>query len=577
MSGRLWTVGAGLLAAVAAALAFPAVRHLREKPPAAPPPLRFSLAAPEGVELGSGDDTLDAAISPDGRELVFVATSGGTPSLWRRPLADASAQRLDGTEGAQLPAWKGDGRAIVFFAGGRLKEITLHDGGVRDLAPAPAPGGAASLADGTLLFAGRADAPVQRLMSGEAQPATTLQPGDRRHAFPAARSAGGGLAYVAIPDHGRHVVRLQTDGGDRELTGTSGHAQIVNGRLVHVRDGALVADPIDRTDPPTPRATLGLDIGVAATGHGFFTASPRLLIYAAATPRTQQLEWFDLRTGARGAIRDPGEYWRLRLGPDDTHVAVTMTEPLLRTLDVVTLPTSASGSIEKVSLALAADTDPVWSPDARRIVFRSLQAGQARLLERRAHRPDDPPQPLPAVEHDFTPTDWRGQRILAVARGDKTGFDIWELDAATLAGRAIVSTGFNETDARWSPDGRWVAYVSDESGRPDIYVTRLEDDTRVRVSFGGGTQPRWGRDRRLFFVREGSIMRASIEDAARPSASAPDRVVEIAGVRDFDMSRRSDRALILRPSSAGPPAQVSVLLDWAGLLPPTPPNARRLR
>ena len=567
----------GLLGVVAVGLAVPAVRHLREVPPPLPPGIRLTLSAPAGVSPGFGDEPLDAAVTPDGRSVALVATSVGTAQLWLRRLAGVEAERLDGTDGAQLPAWNLAGDTLAFFASGRLKTITLATGTVQDLIETPAPAGASWLPDGSILFAGSAGEPIRRIVSGSGapQPYTTLAPGDRQHVYPFVFGARGDVVYIAVRDNGQRVIRVVVDGETRELGTTSGHAEVAHDHVVHVLDGTLVAEPLARERPrPTnphprvPRAVLATGVGVSASGRGLFSTTARVLLYAAPAPRSHQLTWLDLETGARSEIRDPDEYWRVRLSPTDGHVAVTLTESLLRTLDIVSVPTGPLGYLEKVSLALAPDTDAVWSPDAGRIVFRSLQKGRPGLLLRTAHRADATPTALPSGDADFTPTDWRGTRLLAHAVTGKTGADLWDLDEATLTGRAIVASGFNETDGHWSADGRWVAYVSDESGRPDIYATRLLDGVRIRLSFGGGTQPRWGRDgRSVYFLRDGRLMRSDMQDGPSPTPVTARRISELSEIRDFDASRVSNRLLVLVPAARTAAPAVTAVVDWASLLP----------
>ena len=135
MVTKVLAAGLAIVALAAIALAVPAFRHLREVPPP-PASIRGAFPLPAGAELGSGDQTLDAAISPTEREVVFVATSGGTASLWRRALDSERADRMVGTEGAQFPAWKPTGNVVSFFANGRLKQVTLADSAVRDLSVA---------------------------------------------------------------------------------------------------------------------------------------------------------------------------------------------------------------------------------------------------------------------------------------------------------------------------------------------------------------------------------------------------------------------------------------------------------
>ena len=427
---------------------------------------------------------------------------------------------------------------ISFFTGDRLKQVSLADGAVRDLATTTAAFGASWLPDGSLLFAADARGAIRRLSNGATTDATKLHPGDRAHTFPMAVGLEAGVGsstafvYTAMLDDGRRVVRLVESGRERDLVTTSGHAQLVGHMLLHVRDGVLLSQ---RLDPETRQgvgnaAPLMLDVGTAPSGHSFFAASERLLISAPRAARLRQLTWFALGSrgaaegrGARGEgapTREPGDYWQVRLSPDDRYAAVTQATPLLKTLDVVLMPMSETGNVEPVTRAVAADSDPAWSPDGRTLVFRSLQDGRPHLYTHAAHDQDGADAIVPMSEIDETPTDWRGDQVIAHAPGTAGDLDLWSIVPTTGTREKVASTRFNESDARLSPDGRWIAFVSDESGQRDIYATPWPRGARIRVSFAGGTHPRWARDSRsIFFLRDGSIMRADLrEPPSRPRA-----------------------------------------------------------
>lgn len=571
MVAKVLTIGLAIVALAAIALAFPALRHLREVPPPPAPAIRTAFAAPAGAELGSGDQTLDAAVAPNEREIVFVATTNGTAALWRRALDSERADRIAGTDGAQFPAWKPTGTVVSFFSAGRLKQVSIGDGAVRDLTAASTALGASWLPDGSLLFADNPRGPIRRLQNGALSDATKLQGGDRGHAFPVSAGDNGSFVYTATLNDGRRIVRLAQGGTERDLVTTTSHGQLVDDTLLYVRDGVLLGQRLNpETRQISGRSTpMALAVGSDANGRGYFTASQRVLLAASGISRRYQLTWFPLTGGSGTPTREPGDYWQVRLSSDDRYAALTQTTPLVRTLDVALAPMSETGYNEPLTRAVAPDSDPVWSPDGRRLVFRSLQDGPPRLYTHVAHDQDASDAIIPLSKTDETPTEWRESRIFVHGPGPKGDLDLWSVNEQTGAREVIASTGFNETDARISPDSRWLAYVSDESGQADVYAVPRPSGPRVRVSFAGGTRPRWSRDgRAVFFLRGTQIMRA---DMSGTSFSTPRAVLDVPGVRDFDMSHRRDALIALMPAPNTTAASVSAIIDWQTLLPAVQP------
>jgi len=560
------------LVIVVMALAWPAVRHWRERPPAPPPSVRLSFAAPTGAELGSVDDVLDAAIAPDERTIVFVATTDGTARLWRRLLDVDRAEPLAGTDGAQLPAWKPTGNAISFFSAQKLKQISLIDTTVRDLADAPAPSGASWLADGSLLFAPDSSGPIRRLTGGKVSDATKLQASDRAHLFPSATGVGDGFVYTAVRTDGTRVARIVHQGVEHELAPTSGHAQLIGDLLLYIRDGVLFAHRYDGAvgalvGRPTVVST---PVGVSPSARGLFAASPRLLLSAPFAPRARTVTWLALDGKPPMTAGEPGDYWQARLSPDDRWIALTLTAPLLRTLDIAVVPSDGKGDIDRITRALAADSDPVWSPDGTRVLFRSFQQGPPRLFTHAVHQTEADDEAFLRSPVDDTPTDWKDDHVLLHAADARNGFDLWVYTPSKGTREAVVKTAFNETDGRWSPDGRWLAYVSDESGQPDIYVVSSAGQARVRASYGGGTHPRWGRDgRSLFLLRGTRIMRADIEPATTGATlrfATPRSIADVPGLRDYDVAHSRDALVALMPAIGPASPAVSAIVDWRSLV-----------
>ena len=554
-----------------------AIRHLREEPPPPDPPVRLTFTPPTGAEFGTADEPFDLAIAPDGRQVVFAASSGGHVQLWRRALDADAAEPLKSTDSATLPRWSGDGGAVYFFAQSALQRTRIADGHVERLADAPAPAGAAIAPDGTVLFAPTGSGPLKRLAGGTLTDATQLRNRERAHTFPAYLPDGRSFVYVATRDDGRRTLRRHDETGDEELARTDSHGIVVGQQLVHVRDGTLLAvrfdDDMQRLAGTAVQLAHG--VGIATSGRGAFDAAGRILIWAATAEQRRELRWFDLDGRAIGQIGEPADYWQVRLSPDERTVAVTLVDPLLRTLDVATLPVTG-GAVTRVSLAVAADSDPVWSPDGRRMAFRSWQDGQPHLYTRRLDATTGPDEPLSLSPFDEIPTDWKQDQLVFHARGKEGGFDLWGLRTAGGTPTSLARSGFNEVDGRVSPDGRWLAYSSDESGQWDVYLDRLPPGKqRTRVSTAGGSKAQWAEDgRALLFLRGRELMRAGLKfENDMPVVTTPTRLLVLPPqTRDHAVSRDGQRVLAIVPAPSASALVMHAIVDWANFPAPVGPG-----
>jgi len=582
-----WRTTASILAVVAAVLAWRLVAIWRQPPPPLPSSIHLQLAPPPETILGAGEQTFDGAVSPSGDEVVFVATTaGGHVQLWRRLLTAAAATALPGTAGAANPAWVIGQRAVSFFAGNDLEVLALDTGTVTTAATGlEDPAGAAWLDDGSVLI-GHLRGPLERWQQGRVTPATRLQAGDLGHRFPARVSADSWV-YLAERADGSRVVRRSRHGTDTDLTRADGHALAVDGWLLYPRGGALLAQRLDvEAEHLSGRAeALVAAVGVSSVGRMQAAVSARVVLAGRAAGPRHRLMWFDASGRPQEPLSEPGDYWQVRLSPDDTQAAVTMLEPLLRTLDVYVLRRGSAAPLP-VSLGLAAESDPVWSPDGLTLLFQSLRGGQANLYTRRVGVEGAPETPVVQAPGTETPSDWTagGDMLFSTQSAARTDTDVFRRTADGTVVPAYAD-GFNQSDARVSPDGRFVAYVSDESGQPDVYVTawppragRVDSGAkgdgaapapaRTRVSQAGGSHPRWA-GRSLYFLRgDGEILRADRLAADDLAYAVPVRVLAFPGLRDFDTAHHGARILAVVPETATRPAPAEALVDWTSALAP---------
>ncbi|MDP1570145.1 MAG: hypothetical protein Q8L86_09085 [Vicinamibacterales bacterium] len=374
--GRFWPVLAAGLALTALGLAVPAVRHLREAPPApAPPALRLEWPVPPGVDLHGAEHPFGLALSPDGRYVAIPGTDGRTMRL--QELSTGETREWPGTEGGHQPFWAPDGSRLGFFADGELRVIARDGETAITLAPAPDPHGGVWGAGDEVLFAPGGGG-VMRVSAtgGPVQPATALDRarGDTSHRFP--QLTGDGRLIVALvtsTDASRAGLWSFTraTGEATRLDAGSAQALITGDEVVTLREGALVVQRIDRRTGRLGRPRfLILPVGQGPRGEVFATiASSRLLLTAPPVPQARVLQWFTREGTADGPRGDAGAMGTVRIGPDGRQVAIVQPEPMLGTLDVWTM--DGDGRPRRLSPSIDADDHPVWAPDGARLAWVS--------------------------------------------------------------------------------------------------------------------------------------------------------------------------------------------------------------
>ncbi|HXG71163.1 MAG TPA: protein kinase [Gemmatimonadaceae bacterium] len=490
---------------------------------AVPQKMHFSLPVPDKVTYG---ETL--ALAPDGRRLAFVGTGGGgVTSLWVRALDSTVAQELPGTAGAAFPFWSPDSRFIGFFAGNKLKRIEASGGPPQALADVTgdARGGAWG-ADGVILFTPSYTSPLfkVRAAGGVAEPATQFDLSRKQisHRWPSFLPDGRGFLYFArstqTDAEGIYVGSLDTK-ESTFLFNTSHMAAYApavagsaTGHMLFMRDKTLVAQPFD----PGRLKLSGEPVVVAdgvlnfpgeggPTAYAAFSASATgHLSYLLGNVSVSQLVWFDRAGQPTGPVPVTGNYSELWPSPDGKKIALARQESESNDIWVLDV---ARGTTTRFTFDPAADVCPLWSPDGSRIIFSSSRGGKQQLYQKVSSGAGRDELLLAtdsnAFADDWTTTAKGGPFILYEVQDPKTRFDLYVLP---LAGDRkpvpFLNTEFNETHSQFSPDGRWVAYASDESGRAEVYVQSFPaSGGKWQLSTTGGDQPQWRRDgKELFYV-----------------------------------------------------------------------------
>jgi Tol biopolymer transport system component len=409
-------------------------------------------------------------------------------------------------------------------------------------------------------------------------------------------TAGGETGHVwpSFLDAGRHVVFLVTssdpsragiwiaaiDAPESRRRLIAADAQPIVARSVQapspkpqahtilfLNDQTLLAQPLDaETLDPSGRSTpVALMVGRGPLGQVFATASHDVMIYGPPGTNLRELRWVSRDGNTVGRASEPVDAWDLRIAPDGRRVAVTEVDPQLRTLDVFIREGSQPVGT-RLSLSTDIDESGVWSPDGLRIAW----AGGRRHVMIRGAGAVLPEQTIASFDPPVQVWDWsRDGRALLVGRTHAdTRDDLWiQPPTEGAAAQPYVTTAFNQTFGVFSPDGRWVAYASDESGKFDIYIESFpRPGARIRVTTAGGTEPRWHREgTELYFRRGPELHSVALRQAnGALEVAAMNRLFDAgAAVRSYDVSPDGRRFLINLPASSATRSPMTIIHHWS--------------
>jgi eukaryotic-like serine/threonine-protein kinase len=581
-----WLVAAVLAIALAAALW--ALWRPRPAPPAAMS--QFQIPPPEKSSFGSGSlstlVTISHAISPNGRLLVFVATnSAGRPVLWLRPLDSITTNPLAGTEEAQSPFWSPDNRSIGFFARGKLNKIDVTGGPVQSIADAPFAQGGTWNRDGEIVFAPRRNDVLYRVRASGGTPTPVT------HLDEAKQEVSHGWPFF-LPD-GRHFLfysRGSVIGGNTRLYAgsldsketkpipgiTSSAMYSAPGYVLFTRESTLMAQAFDTAHLTTSGDSIPIaervGSGAGVSGAvGLTVSETGTLVYRSNIPLQTHLVWVDRGGRQVGEAAPPGAYNNVELSNDGKHLAF---DRATNNTDVWLLDLDRHITSR---LTFQQSNVPIWSPDGRTVVFATGRTGLLDLYQRPSNMssPDEVLLKLGAPPILF-PSDWSADgKYLAYYRTDaKTQLDIWVLPMyGDRKPFPYVHGEFNESQGQFSPDGKWMAYVSDESGTPEIYVQSFPTLTgKLQISPNGGSQPRWRPDgKELFYVApDRKLMAVTVKSGATIDATAPRSLFETTlpitpNRQTYAVSPDGQRFLLNAPLEVASPP-MTIVENWtAGL------------
>ena len=561
-----------------------------------PVPLtQFTLPLPEGTFLDSAP-----AVSPDSQHIAFIGTDTTRSRLFVRSLGSREAVAIAGTDGARQPFWSPDSRTLGYFANRKLMKVAWPGGAPVVVADAPEARGGAWSPSGRIVFA--PDVILAGLTSvsadgGVAAAAAQLRTkqGDNSHWWPQFLPDGIRFLYFVrsvaddrlgmyvgradrpVPESDPPLIRSQSEAVYAPLSGTN------DGVLFFVVDGRIEARRFDAAGltVSADARSIGLSAGTGTLYHPpMLSASADVLAIAESTvPSGNRLESV-LRNGQRFRLWDEAEAqnWP-RVSPDGRQIARQRVDA--RNNPDIWVDDLERGTKVRVTSALEPDIQPVWSPDGRQVAYVSGnlpgRPGE-RTLQIAAVDGTGVVRSLPCPANYCEPSDWsRDGDTLLINVVDARGWDIWTVSTQTGGhAQAVLAGAFAERDARFSPDGRWIAYVSNESGRAEVSVRAISGlPRRTVVSGDGGAQPVWRRDgAELFFVDpQGYLRSVPVSwggDGAPTFGVSTQLSVPPVGFghwgTQYDISPDGSRIYLLRRNEDPPPRAIRVIIGWPALL-----------
>jgi serine/threonine protein kinase/Tol biopolymer transport system component len=551
-------------------------------------PVRLSVVSPPGVALFP--DSAGVAISPDGKTVAFIVGDAlrSDTRVWVRSLASLEARPLDDSVGANLPFWSPDGRRIGFMTTNKLKTISPDGGRSETVCDAPAGRGAAWGPDGTIVFAPEAAGPLYRVAASGGTPrALTRLDAARKevgHRMPAFLPDGVHFLYVSLPGHdGKFDVyagSLRDAGRTRVGAMESAPVFAAPGWLLFLRQGvlaaqrfdverlSLVGDPIPLADEPT--TIFDPNLSFTAGRVTSVSASGAMAYYSAPSTNTVAV-WLDAGGRATGTLTlPPAHYDRVAISPDGARaVVVRSTSAAESTLWLTDL---TRGGAVRLSSGGGRNESPVWSPDGTRIVFSSDREGAQNLYVKTVGEPA-PERLLYRSDVLFKfPVSWSpGGRWIVVSQLDPvTTQDLWLLPAEGGQLTPYVMGPLRDNWGAPSPDERWFAYLSDETGNLELHVDSFPRPTRsIQVSEEGAGRVWWSADgRRLLFVDTGfhALFAAAVEPGPMLRVGATSQLAPLPpGIVALDAMPDRQRFLAFLPEQRGP-GSITVVQNLPSLL-----------
>ena len=570
----------GLFAAALLAAAAFGWGYVRRAP--APAELvRFDVTAP--IEVA----TIDVPrISPDGRTLAFDATDlEGRARIWVRPLNALTAQALPGTDGGVRPFWSPDSRYIGFMADGALKKVDVTGGPPTKICDAPGGSDGSWSSAGVILFDGTGTDPIWRVpaIGGTKTVAVKQDPARKETSvgWPQFLPDGKHFIYLVAgekPEDSAYWI-ASIDSAEKKLLAPA--QTLVEyappGYLLFVRDRTLVAQPFDAralktTGEPVP---LAEKIGTDNVGLARFSVSSNGVLTYRTGETGGRLLWRDRAGRDLETLGDSGDYTNPALSPSGDRLAFGLTDSRSSKADIW-VRDLGRGVNSRFTLGNGNNYRPVWSPDGGTIVFSSDRAGTIDLYEK-ATKGSGEEKLLLHSDEPKSAASWTsdGKYLLYASRNPKTQWDLWALPmTGDRKPIPIAVSPFTEMQPQTSPDGRYVAYASNESGRDEIYVQTFPDSGgKWQVSNGGGSDPSWRGDGKELYYRspDQKLMAVDVRGGADFQAGVPQALFSIrirpgSPRNKYTPSRDGQRFLVAAPLGRDAMSPTTVVLNWpAGL------------